>query len=119
MYKTFSTERRYRPLFTWRFAGSQLERRYLADLLYKHFKLAQAIWRYRGFVERLKKDPNARNYTDVALTPVVDDDFDSFEMFTASESAKSAGNKLRRPRASRAASSAGGFKPGPSTRASP
>src|SRR5258708_5683 len=110
MYKTFSTERRYRPLFTWRFAGSQLERRYLADLLYKHFKLAQAIWRYRGFVERLKKDPNARKYTDVALTPVVDDDFDSFEMFQASESAKSAVNKVRHPGDSRVASSSGVFK---------
>ncbi len=84
--------------------------RYAAGLVYKHFKLAQAIWRYRGFVERLKKDPNARNYTDVALTPVMDDDFDSFEMFTASESAKSAVNKLRNPGDSRAASSSGVFK---------
>jgi Radical SAM superfamily len=84
--------------------------RYLADLLYKHFKLGQAIWRYRGFVERLKKDPDARKYTDVALTPVVDDDFDSFEMFKASESAKSAVNKVRHPGDSRAASSSGVFK---------
>jgi radical SAM superfamily enzyme YgiQ (UPF0313 family) len=84
--------------------------RYVSDLLYKHFKLGQAIWRYRGFVERLKRDPNARKYTDIALTPVVDDDFDSFEMFQASESAKSAVNKVRHPGESRAAASSGVFK---------
>jgi len=44
--------------------------RYVADLLYKHFKLAQAIWRYRPFAKRLRRDPAARNYTDAALTPV-------------------------------------------------
>jgi len=48
--------------------------RYVADLLYKHFKLAQAIWRYRPFVVNLKRDPAARNYTDAALTPVVDEE---------------------------------------------
>jgi radical SAM superfamily enzyme YgiQ (UPF0313 family) len=47
--------------------------RYVADLLYKHFKLAQAIWRYRPFAKRLRRDPAARNYTDAALTPVADE----------------------------------------------
>ena len=32
---------------------------------------------------------------DVALTPVMDDDFDSFEMFNASDAAKSAVMKVR------------------------
>ena len=47
--------------------------RYVGGLLYKHFKLAQAIWRYRPFAKRLRRDPAARNYTDAALTPVADD----------------------------------------------
>ena len=64
--------------------------RYVADVLYKHFKLVQAIWRYRPFAVNLRRDPAARNYTDVALTPVADEEFDSLELFTASESTKSA-----------------------------
>ena len=83
--------------------------RYVGDLLYKHFKLAQSIWRYRSFVEKLKKDPNARNYTDVALTPVVEDDFDAFEMFQVSESAKTEVSKLRHP-SERVTASSGVFK---------
>jgi hypothetical protein len=64
--------------------------RYVADVIYKHFKLVQAIWRYRPFAVNLRRDPAARNYTDVALTPVADEEFDSLELFTASESTKSA-----------------------------
>jgi radical SAM superfamily enzyme YgiQ (UPF0313 family) len=55
--------------------------RYVASVLYKHFKLAQAIWRYRPFAVNLRRDPAARNYTDVALTPVADEEFDSLELF--------------------------------------
>ena len=57
--------------------------RYVADLLYKHFKLAQAIWRYRPFAKRLRRDPAARNYTDAALTPVADEEPESLDLFTA------------------------------------
>jgi len=69
--------------------------RYVTGLLYKHFKLAQAIWRYRPFAVKLRRDPAARNYTDMALTPVTDEEFDSFEMFTARDAAKSAVMKMR------------------------
>jgi radical SAM superfamily enzyme YgiQ (UPF0313 family) len=57
--------------------------RYVADLLYKHFKLAQAIWRYRPFAKRLRRDPAARNYTDAALTPVADEESESLDTITA------------------------------------
>jgi hypothetical protein len=69
--------------------------RYVNGLLYKHFKLAQAIWRYRPFAQKLRRDPAARNYMDVALTPVADEEFDSFEMFTASDATKSEVMKMR------------------------
>ena len=71
--------------------------RNLADLVYKHVKLAQAIWRYGRFRRQLKKDPAARNYTDLAMTPVVGDDFDAFELFTITDAAKSALAKARTP----------------------
>jgi radical SAM superfamily enzyme YgiQ (UPF0313 family) len=57
--------------------------RYVADLLYKHTKLAQLIWRYGRLRRNLKRDPNARNYTDPALTPFTEDEFDSLELSTA------------------------------------
>jgi radical SAM superfamily enzyme YgiQ (UPF0313 family) len=69
--------------------------RYAAEVLYKHFKLAQAIWRYRPFAVNLRRDPAARHYTDVALTPVADEEFDSFELFTARDAAKSAVIEMR------------------------
>jgi radical SAM superfamily enzyme YgiQ (UPF0313 family) len=69
--------------------------RYVAEVLYKHFKLAQAIWRYRPIAQKLRRDPAARHYTDVALTPVADEEFDSFEMFTASDATKSEVMKMR------------------------
>ena len=43
----------------------------------------------------LRRDPAARDYMDAALTPVIDDEFDSLEMFTASDSAKSAVSSMR------------------------
>src|SRR5258708_28490987 len=43
--------------------------RYVFDLIYKHVKLAALVWRYGGFRRRLKRDPDARNYRDLAVTP--------------------------------------------------
>jgi hypothetical protein len=71
--------------------------RYISGVISKHYKLAKAVWRYRKFVNALKKDPNKRNYMDLALTPVVDDEFDSFEIFKATDAAKSAVAKIRHP----------------------
>jgi radical SAM superfamily enzyme YgiQ (UPF0313 family) len=48
--------------------------RYLADLVMKHVKLAGLVWRYGKLRRQMKRDPNARTYTDLALTPVTDDD---------------------------------------------
>ncbi len=46
--------------------------RYLANLISKHFTLAKLIWRYSKLRRQLKRDPQARNYMDLALTPVAD-----------------------------------------------
>jgi hypothetical protein len=40
------------------------------------------VWRYGKLRRQMKRDPNALNYTDLALTPVTDDD--SEEMFVTS-----------------------------------
>jgi hypothetical protein len=64
--------------------------RYVADLFYKHIKLAQLVWRYGRLRRQLKRDPEARYYTDLALTPYSEDEFDSLELSHAGAAAKSA-----------------------------
>jgi radical SAM superfamily enzyme len=71
--------------------------RYVADLVYKHFKLGVAIVKYGRFRKALKDDPDAAHYRDTALTPVTEDDFDSFELFTVNDAAKTAVEKVRNP----------------------
>jgi radical SAM superfamily enzyme YgiQ (UPF0313 family) len=61
--------------------------RYVADLIYKHIKLAQLIWRYGRLRRQLKRDPAARTYTDQALTPFLEDEFDTLELSTAGRAA--------------------------------
>jgi len=69
--------------------------RYLIDMLSKHVRLARALWRFGRFRRGLKHDPNACNYTDLALTPVIDEEFNSLEIFTVTSAAKSAVTKSR------------------------
>jgi hypothetical protein len=56
--------------------------RFFANLISKHFKIAQLAWRLQRFKNRLERDPEARNYSDVALTPDHDDGSDVLEMLT-------------------------------------
>jgi radical SAM superfamily enzyme YgiQ (UPF0313 family) len=42
---------------------------YLGGLVYKHMKLAGMILRLGRFRRQLKRDPRARNYLDIAITP--------------------------------------------------
>lgn len=46
--------------------------RYVFDLVKKHVTLAGLIWRYGKLRRQLKRDLDARKYTDLALTPVAD-----------------------------------------------
>jgi hypothetical protein len=63
--------------------------RYVFDLLSKHVKLAALVWRYGGFRRHLKRDPNARSYTDIALTPVDEERSDEMELATMGAGSKS------------------------------
>jgi hypothetical protein len=57
--------------------------RYAADLVHKHFKMAQLAWRFHWFKKRLERDTGARNYSDVALTPDTDDRSELLEVLSA------------------------------------
>ena len=73
--------------------------KYWGNLIAKHWKLGKAVLKYRRIAISLKRDPEARNYTDLALTPVIEDEFNSLELFTHTEAAKSAVTKIRKPTA--------------------
>ncbi len=54
--------------------------------------LALRLWKLR---RELRHDPNARNYTDLALTTPTDADLDDLEMFNNSDSSRAAGDKAK------------------------
>jgi radical SAM superfamily enzyme YgiQ (UPF0313 family) len=54
--------------------------KYAAELVYKHLRLAGQIVRYGRFRYQLKRDPEAENYMDVALTPVREEDTSTLEL---------------------------------------
>ena len=56
--------------------------RFVWDLVSKHARLAREIVRFYHLRRNLKRDPEARHYTDQALTPVSDAEFESLELFT-------------------------------------
>lgn len=80
--------------------------RYILEILTKHLRFAAMYWRYRRILKRVEKDP--RPYTDAAIAPVRQEDFEELELFTASPAAKFAVEKLRRR-------STAGVRPSPST----
>ena len=60
----------------------------MGDLISKHVKLAAQLWDLYKFRRQLKRDPEARNYTDLALAPVQDEELDAYEMLSPVEAAK-------------------------------
>jgi radical SAM superfamily enzyme YgiQ (UPF0313 family) len=55
--------------------------RYVAELFWKHLRLAGSIAHFYRFRRKLKHDPSAGSYLDQALTPVSDSEVESLEMF--------------------------------------
>jgi radical SAM superfamily enzyme YgiQ (UPF0313 family) len=68
---------------------------YLADLLAKHTKVARMVWRLMAVRRALKRDPAARDYRDLALTPGQDEG--SLALLTATEAARAAARHPMRP----------------------
>ena len=67
--------------------------RYAREFAVKHVKLAKMVWRGLLFRYGLKRNPESRNYTDVALTPAQSSDLESLELFKITDSAKTAASK--------------------------
>ena len=54
--------------------------RFLWDFLYKHAKMARLALRFHRFKQKLERDPAAKLYTDIALTPDEDTNVEALEM---------------------------------------
>jgi radical SAM superfamily enzyme YgiQ (UPF0313 family) len=68
---------------------------YAVDLLVKHIRIGKMAARLLVVRHRLKRDHAAREYRDLALTPVSDDN--TLELFTATETARRASRAKLRP----------------------
>jgi hypothetical protein len=70
--------------------------KYVVDLIAKHFAIARIVWRMGAVRRSIKRDPQARQYRDQALTPVSDEELDRLEMFSVTASARTAADKAKR-----------------------
>jgi len=57
--------------------------RYVGNLVYKHIKLAQLVWRFHRFRNQLKQDPNSAQYSDISLTADREEIADTLEVLHA------------------------------------
>ncbi len=69
--------------------------KYLAEVVAKHVKIAGIVWRMGRTRRAIKRDPKARLYRDLALTPVADADLDTLEMFQVNDATRLAASKAK------------------------
>jgi radical SAM superfamily enzyme YgiQ (UPF0313 family) len=70
--------------------------RHIFETVSKHVQLAKLLLRMWKVERAIRRDPEARNYTDRSLTPDTSGDADSLEMFQISDSARHAAARARR-----------------------
>jgi hypothetical protein len=64
--------------------------RYIATTIANNLQLASTIWWMYRLKRRIERDPNRHRYTDLALTPVRDDDEETLDLLTKTAGAKAA-----------------------------
>ena len=69
--------------------------KYVAELIAKHVKIAGIVWRMGRTRRAIKRDPKARLYRDLALTPVADEDLETLEMFQQNDATRAAAAKAK------------------------
>ncbi|HUJ46308.1 MAG TPA: hypothetical protein VLV55_04195, partial [Rhizomicrobium sp.] len=56
----------------------------------KNARILSEMRRMRGIARRVDRDPASRTYTDLAMTPVTDEDVENLAMFTHNQGARDA-----------------------------
>ncbi|MDP6708919.1 MAG: radical SAM protein [Alphaproteobacteria bacterium] len=69
--------------------------RYFWETVSKHARLLRLVWRLARLRRRLKRDPAAKSYTDLSLTPVTEAELDELEIFAVSDAAKAVVERKR------------------------
>jgi hypothetical protein len=64
--------------------------RYAAEVARKAVVLAKRWYELKRIVRKIEDDPNAKSYTDEAMTPVAEEDSDHMELYTQNKAARSA-----------------------------
>jgi radical SAM superfamily enzyme YgiQ (UPF0313 family) len=77
--------------------------KYLAHLLRSHYAILMLWWKYNQIRRRIKADPKRRDYMDLALTPVTEDERYKLDLFTSTEAARAAVEKTHEEEARREA----------------
>lgn len=70
--------------------------RFIWETAYKHTVLAATIIRLTAAAYRISRDPASKAYMDQALTPVVNDDVESLDLFTKTAGGTSAVAHVRK-----------------------
>jgi len=68
--------------------------RYAREICYKHVRFALMYWQYRRILKRALR--STADATDIAMTPVQDDEFQTLEIYTATPAARVAVDRLHR-----------------------
>jgi radical SAM superfamily enzyme YgiQ (UPF0313 family) len=64
--------------------------KFAADFVAKHARILREVWRMRAICRRVDRDPANLGYTDLAMTPVTEDDVENLAMFTHNQGARDA-----------------------------
>jgi hypothetical protein len=82
--------------------------RYVFEQISKHVRGGVVIWRFLRVQKAVRADPKMRDYIDTAITPVIEEEFESHEMFTVSAAASAAVEKHRKEERARVKLTAAG-----------
>ena len=70
--------------------------RRIAETISTYGRLGFYAWRIHRMRKRLQKDPSVKNYTDLAISPVVEEEAEDLEMFRLNDSSLAAVEKAKR-----------------------
>ena len=70
----------------------------LLEFVTKHAKILLLYRRYVQALKRVENDPAKDSYSDLSLSPVVEEDLDELDIFTATEFGQAAVEKMRKQR---------------------
>jgi radical SAM superfamily enzyme YgiQ (UPF0313 family) len=70
--------------------------RYIRNLLSRNARFVMTAWHVVSVMRRVQKDPNKARYTDQALTPVQEDEAETFDYLTKTDGAKAAIDHIKK-----------------------